>query len=450
MTELLTIESLAYGSAGVAHTASGKTIFVEGGAPGDVIIANITEDKKTFARATIDQIVEPGTSRVSPPCPYAQTCGGCSWQHVHYEDQLRAKRTNVISQLTRIGGYEHARAENLVANCQPSKRTFGYRNKLEFACERDERGNLSLGFRRASSNQLESIDRCPLGVRSIERIPKALRGALRYLAGSASFDPHHPHDAPFGLFRVGVRSSLRTGATEIALWTRPGAFPRAAAVRALQSACKATSIVRVLAQPGRERTIKGVEVLSGRGNWNETLGEFTYTISAPSFFQVNTAQAERLIDLVMEGLKLSDSARVADLYSGAGTFTLPLAAQVEDVIAVESAGSSVRDLRRNADEAGLWVDVVGGDAARELPLLGHIDALVVDPPRSGLASGVAESIALANPLRVAYVSCDPATWARDVKRLESCGYLLEKVTPVDLFPQTYHCEVVSIFVKKDA
>ena len=213
----------------------------------------------------------------------------------------------------------------------------------------------------------------------------------------------------------------------------------------LGSALKATSIVRVIADPGKARAVKNVECLAGRGYWEEELCDTRFKVSAPSFFQVNTAQAEVLVNTAIEGLELDEDAVVADLYCGVGSFTLPLEEYCDMVYAVESAASSVRDLRRNADENGAWIDVIGGDSARELPELGHLDALVVDPPRTGLAEGVAESIAAAEPERVAYVSCNPTTWARDVSRLESCGYTLARVVPVDLFPQTYHNELVSIF-----
>ena len=212
--------------------------------------------------------------------------------------------------------------------------------------------------------------------------------------------------------------------------------------------CKNTSLVRVLAEPGRARKVKKVEALSGKGCWEEELAGERFLTSAPSFFQVNTAQAEKLITLVQEGLGIACGDYVADLYAGGGTFSVPLAAAGADVVAVEAAASSVRDLRRNAERAGVEIEVVGGDAARELPELGELDALVVDPPRAGLADGVVESIAEAGPRQVAYVSCDPQTWARDVARFEGAGYRLAAATPVDLFPQTYHVEVVSIFERR--
>ena len=294
-------------------------------------------------------------------------------------------------------------------------------------------------MRREGSDELVPLESCPLAHRVIEGAPKALRGALRFLSGNEDL----------GVFRVGVRGSLRTKDVEVALWTTPGPFPRAAAEKTLKSALKKTSLVRVVAEPGRARKVKKVEVLAGKGCWEEELDGARFLTSAPSFFQVNTAQAEKLIALVREGLALEPGDYVADLYAGGGTFSVPLAAAGAEVVAVEAAGSSVRDLRRNAERNNVDIEVIGGDSARELPELGELDALVVDPPRAGLAPGVVASIAQASPRRVTYVSCDPQTWARDVALFQQEGYSLVRATPVDLFPQTYHVEVVSIF-ERDA
>lgn len=432
-SETVRIERMSYGPAAVGRLASGKTVFVEGAVPGDEVRVALDEEKPRFARGHVAELVAPSPERVAPPCDRA--CGGCPWAVLSYDVQLAAKRASVVDALTRTAHMDAARAEALVAPCVPSKRQWGYRNKLELPCGTDAAGRLILGMRPESGAGVVSLDTCPLAHRTIEGAPKALRGALRYLSGGEDL----------GLFRVGVRGSLRTRDVEIALWTTPGPFPRAAAAKTLSSALKNTSVVRVVAEPGRARKVKKVEAISGKGCWEEELAGERFLISAPSFFQVNTAQAEKLVELVLAGLEVQEGDYVADLYSGAGTFSLPLAAAGAEVVAVESAGSSVRDLRRNAERAGVDIDVVGGDTARELPELGDLDALVVDPPRAGLADGVVASIAAAAPRRVAYVSCDPATWARDVARFEGEGYRLVAATPVDLFPQTYHVEVVSIF-----
>ncbi len=436
----ITITGMAYGPNAVGRADDGKVVFVAGAAPGDVVEAKITRETKGFREAVVDQIVEASPLRVQPACPYSGICGGCPWMHLGYEAQLEAKRANVVSQLTRIGGISRERAEEQVSPCVGSKRQLGYRNKLELAAGHDARGLFMLGFHEHGGQLAAAPKSCLLGAKGIEKAPGSLRGALSYLQGKDDL----------GIFRVGVRRSVRTRETEIALWTAPSGFPRKMAADTLASALKCTSIVRVMAEPGKARKVKKVEVLYGRGNWGETLLDNEYRISAPSFFQVNTAQAEKMIELVIEGLEIDEGSIVADLYCGAGTFTLPLAERADFVYAVESAASSVRDLRRNMEGIEGEIEVIGGDSARELPTLGDLDALVVDPPRAGLGKGVPESIAASRAKRVAYVSCDPATWARDIARFAQVGYELVRATPVDLFPQTYHIETVSILRKAKA
>ena len=434
----LEIESLAYQGFGVGRTKDGKITFVPHTAPGDLVRVRPKVEKKSYREAELVELIQNGPARVERSCPYAAQCGGCQWQHIAYSEQLFAKRSAVVSALVRIGHYPHEVADALVGECVASKREMGYRNKLELACTRDAAGRIVLGFHGASSSDIVSVESCPLAHSSIAKAPRALQGALRYMEGTGNF----------GIFRVGVRHSMRTKSCEIALWTTPGAVPRAALAKTLSDALKTTSIVRVVAEEGKARKIKQVEGLSGPGHWTEELGADEFRVSAPSFFQVNTAQAEVLQRLVIEGLELTDGMDVADLYSGVGTFSLPLARITGMCSAVESSGPAVRDLRHNADRAGVPLDVIGGDSARELPELGKLDALVLDPPRAGLAEGVVESIAAAAPERLAYVSCDPATLARDAALLSACDYELLHCTPVDLFPQTYHVETVSIFAAK--
>ena len=445
MSETITIERMGYSAEAVGHLASGKTVFVEGGAPGDVAQVEIVEEKHSFARARIAKLEQPGACRTAPKWAEPAAAGSAPWQHIAYDAQLEAKRANVVAALARTGGFGDAAAQ-LVAPCVPSKRQWGYRNKLELGAQFDAKGSFCLGFHQEGNPNVEQALTCPLAHDAIAKAPKALRGALRYLQGSDDL----------GIFRVGVRTSVRTRETEIALWTRPSGFPRAAAAKMLKSSLKATSVVRVIADPGRARKIKGLEVLDGKGCWEEQLCGARYVAHAPSFFQVNTAQAEKLIEQAVvslggsmgaEGPQGLDGMLVADLYAGCGTFGVAMARAGADVIAVESAASSVRDLRRNADANNVDIDVIGGDAARELPQLGGLDALVVDPPRAGLADGVPADIAAARPERVVYISCNPATWARDVRRFEEVGYRLERAVPVDLFPQTYHVEVASCLVR---
>lgn len=473
MEETITLERMAYGADAIGHLADGKVVFVQGGVPQDTGVVTITENKPTMAKGNLTQLIDPSPLRVPATCPFGAyhcaqpevlRCGGCPWQDIGDSAQARAKRDTVVQSLARIGSVGADRAEELVGALAASSRAWGFRNKIELAAIYDNKVGFNLGFHGSTSQDVVPVAECKAAVRPLQKAPKALSGALRYLQNNNDL----------GIFRVGVRASLKTKSLEVALWTRPGSFPRGAVAKTLESALPVTSIVRVLAHPGKERKIKGVEVLSGDGFWKETLGRATFAVSAPSFFQVNTEQAEVMTHLVLEALTTDfdseaalfapeDSQRsaqydpkaytalagqtVADLYSGCGTFTIPLAQAGANVVAVESAASSVRDLRRNASLNHVSVEVIGGDTARELPALGELDALVVDPPRAGLADGVVESIAAAHPHRVVYVSCNPTTWARDVARFEQNGFYLRGAVPVDLFPQTYHVEVVSVFTR---
>ena len=429
----LTIDAMTYGPDGLARTDEGKAVFVAGGLIGDVVKARIVEDGASFSRAVVGEVLEPSPSRVQPPCPFADVCGGCPWGCLSHEAQLAAKEENLRSTLARIGKFTADEVAALVQPIRHAKDAWGYRNKIELAPAHDG-GRFRLGMHGRDPRQVVKIDACPLFERKHAKAVKAVAGALGYLGNSRDLE----------LERVGIRSSRRTGALEIALWTPTGAFPRAQVARVLGDAVKATSIVRVMSKgPKRARKVAGVEALAGEGSWTERIGSEQMRLSAPSFFQVNTAAAELLIELVLDALDPQPHELGIDLYCGAGTFTLPLARRCEYVSAVESYGPAVRDLRRNLDIARLGnVDVIGGDAVREFPDE-DADVLVVDPPRAGLAPEAIELIASTSARDVAYVSCDPATLARDLRRfVEEGTFTPVSATPVDLFPQTFHCETV--------
>lgn len=433
----LTIERLAHGGDAISHAPDGRTVFVSGACPGDRVLAQVTEDRPRFIRAVTKEVLEASADRVKPPCVYFGVCGGCSWQHIAYSRQLAAKRDAVVDALERIGRI--ADAESIVAQTVPSPREYGYRNKVELVTDSSS-GRLVLGFHRAGSSEVVPIDRCLLLPPSLERAPKALGGALGFIAGRSELE----------IERVGIRVARHTRDVEIALWTAPSGFPRAIAAKTLGQALKNTSVVRVLVKTSEHaRSVSRVEVLSGNGFWRERLGGHSYAISAPSFFQVNTETAEKLVALAMDALGCDGTDRVLDLFAGAGTFTLPVAEVAGEVVAIESAGSAVRDLRRNLESAQMWADVIGGDATREIEQIGHCDLVLVDPPRTGLTTGIVDALSEMRPRAIVYVSCDPATLARDASSLTEKGFRLTAATPVDLFPQTYHVETVARFELQD-
>lgn len=442
MTEQVHIHALAYGGDGIGTLDDGRTVFVPGTCPGDVAAVRVTQSKERFAKGCVDELVEVSPLRVASPCAEAATgrCGGCPWAHVAYEEQLRWKRASVVDALVRIGHFDEERVEKLVGACVPSKRQWHYRNKVEFVAGQDVAGRFALGAH-AHAGAFDPLPACRLVPKAYAKAPKAFTGALRHLQGTGDL----------GIERVGLRVSQRTGDVEVALWTRTGRFPRAMASRILTDALpvKRPGITRVLLKgEAKTRKVSGVESLAGKGSWAEELCGRTMRFSAPSFFQVNTAGAEALVNLVMDGLQVDGSDLVLDLYAGAGTFTLPLAEAAHGVVAIEAYGSSVRDLRRNLEMNGLYAEVIGGDVAHELPELEYVDALVVDPPRAGLAPAALDAIVATGARRVAYVSCDPTTLARDLAKLTESAYRLTKLTPVDLFPQSYHVESVALLEKR--
>ena len=435
MIEEVVVERLAYGGDGVAKLPSGKVVFVPNACPGDKLQIEIVSQTQRYDRAQIKYILEPSQFRNHTKyCKHCDVCGGCPWQFLDYEAQLAWKRTFVVDALQRIGKIENA--EELVGNCIPSPKQLGYRNKIELVPTMDE-GKLRLGYHVANSDIIVPIDSCPLFAAGHERVPKALAGALGYLKAM-----------DYGLYRVGIRASTITNSQQIALWTTTGHFPRKAAVDIITSAVSCTSITRVMQKEGNQgKRPDSTEILFGADVWRERLNGITMRVSAPSFFQVNTLAAERLVDVVINQLDIQPTDTCCDLYCGTGTFTLPMAQRSSLVYAIESTSSSIRDLRRNLEENDLDAIVVGGDAGRESRDFGRVDVLLMDPPYSGIASNVYESVIGMSPERIALVSCNPTTLARDTIGLTSLGYEVRSVTPVDLFPQTYHIETVTILDK---
>jgi len=430
--EGLHIDGLAHGGNAVARAADGRVVFVRQGCPGDVVDVEVTADHGRYSEGVIARIVTPSPDRRSAPCPYFGVCGGCQWQHVAYGVQAEAKRTQVADSLARIGRIADAEVAPTLSGPKP----YGYRNRLEMRVGTDANKRPVLGLTAAGTDEIVPIDACLLLPDRAKKMPKALAGALRYLSGRADFE----------IDRVALRVATHTRDLEVDLWGPPGPFPRQAVARTLADAVKPTCVTRVLVRDDpKHRSDLKVEVLAGPGHWREKLGGHDFRVSAPSFFQVNTAAAEILVATVLERLEADGTDRVLDLYAGVGTFTLPIAETAGEVVAIEGAGSSVRDLNANIEAAKAWADVMPGEAARALKDAGTFDLAVVDPPRAGMSPDVLRALVRTKARKICYVSCDPATLARDARTLVDAGYALTSATPIDLFPQTWHIETVATF-----
>ena len=418
MKESVEILRMAYGKGAVAKLRCGKTVFVQGGVPGETVDVEVIGD---FDRYAIARIV---SRKVK-----ADEIIGADWADLPYEMQITEKENIVFDALVRSAKFEASTIERVLNPCVECENEWNYRNKIELAY-----ANNTLGMNLEGSNKFCEVKSFPLAKKQIENAPKALAGALKFAL----------HGESCGLFRVGIRFSEKTSETQVALWTEPGWFARHEVAKVISDTIDSTSIVRIIAEPGKARKIKQVEVLSGNPTWSEYLNGYIYAISAPSFFQVNSEQAEKLQSLVLEAISKTGAENVADLYCGTGTFTLPLAKAGFDVTGVELAGSSTKDLSRNLKRNRLVAGVICDEVERALPKMKNFDACVLDPPKCGLNKRVLRALLDKNPQTIVYVSCDPMTLARDLKTLADAGYTLTSVTPVDMFAQTHHIETVAV------
>jgi 23S rRNA (uracil1939-C5)-methyltransferase len=407
---VLQLTTIAHGGAALGRH-EGRVIFVPYALPGEAARVEITEDKGRYAFARLVEVIEPSPDRVAPPCPYfgPAGCGGCQWQHVDYQAQLRFKTEIVADQLARIGGI----ADAVVHPVLPDSSGWAYRNHAQFHSAPEG----GLGFQAAASNDTVVIDECLI-----------LHPLLAELYATLDLELE-------GLLRLSLRAGTETGDRMLVFEMAQDLPP------ALESDLPVSCVM--LLSDGQHAN------LIGHNHITETVADRTYRISAPSFFQVNTPQAAQLVRLVLEYLDLQGGETVLDGYCGVGLFTAHLAQRAGLVVGVEVAPAAIADLLENTAEFDN-VDVVEGVVEAVLPELDEpLDAAVIDPPRAGVDRFALDALVERQPARLVYVSCDPATLARDAKRLARAGYRLVEVQPVDLFPQTYHVECVALFVTKD-
>ncbi len=402
---------MAHGGAALGRH-EGKVVFVPYAIPGEEVLVEIVEDKGRYARGRLVEVLSPSTQRVPPPCPHfgshatvaAVGCGGCHWQHMAYEAQLEFKQRIVQDQLERIGRFESVSVKPVMGSPEPWR----YRNHVQFAL--DEHGRL--GFMGAESQRVVPIGECHI----MHPLLDEVFGAL---------DLEFPE-----LERLSLRCGVNTGQRMVVFETHEDE-PFELEVD-LPVSCV------FLLSDGRTATLVGQEYIS------EVLAGQEYRISASSFFQVNTLQAEELVRLVREYLAPTGSEVLLDAYCGVGVFGLSLASEVGQLIGVEENPSAVADARFNAGPAD-HAEFIEGRVEEILPSLrAPIDLAVLDPPRQGCASEVLAALAGLAPANIVYVSCDPATLARDTRQLAQVGYQLLEVQPVDMFPQTYHIESVAL------
>jgi 23S rRNA (uracil1939-C5)-methyltransferase len=435
----VTVDRLAYGGEAVGRH-QGLVVFVSGAAPGETVRVRVRRVQRRHVEADVVSVEKASPERVTPRCVhFAQGCGGCAWQHVDYACQLRAKEAAVRDSLARLGGLRDLSLLPII----PAPSPWNYRNKMEFAFNPD--GVLGL-HPRGAWHSILPLHECFLS----PPLTVALVKAAQTFAREENLSLHDPRTHQGLLRELVVRHSRGTGETMLGIVTSPGPFEAAAAM-AERLADVDTSVVSVVrsirASADTSAPLQQTTLLRGQDHITETIGGLRFGIGVETFFQTNSAQAERLVALVRELAGDGSGALIVDVYCGVGMFTLALASAGAKVVGIELSTSSVAAARINAENNGLHeAQFLAGDARTVLPQVlaeyGPPRVVVLDPPRAGAGGKVMRRIARAAPARIIYVSCNPTTLARDLVELEPFGYRVSVVQPLDLFPQTYHVETV--------
>lgn len=423
-------------------------VFVDSALPGDRIKAKITKLKPNYAEARLLEVIIPSSSRVKASCSHFGICGGCSWQNLDYPQQLDFKTKQVKETLEHIGGF----TAPPVRKTLPSPDIFFYRNKMEFSFSQDERGAPILGLHKKGRFDLVfNLEKCFLQSETSNRIVDFIREFVQ--KNQISIYNLKTHQ---GFLRfLTIRESKNTGEVMVNLVTNQGDFPlgKILAEELLKRFPPIQSVVRnINTQKAQIAVGEKEELLAEKNFIREKIGEFLFELSAGSFFQTNTKQAEKLYQVVLELADLKGDETVLDLYSGTGTISFYLAKKSGKVVGVESNPKTVADAKKNANLNQIANCQFICEEAKTFLALALLrkekyDLMVIDPPRAGLHPQVVENILRLSPPKIVYVSCNPATLARDLKLLCETQYKLEEVQPLDMFPHTFHIESVAKLLK---
>ena len=445
----LRIERLSSDGSGVAHSADGEAVFVPGTAPGDEARVRIVKDCGRYAFGILDELLTPSPDRIPVDCPVAGPCGGCSLRHLDYAAELRAKQESVLDAFRRIGGLEGP-----VLDILPSPDVDRYRNKVQFPVGIDKNGVPCIGFYAGRTHRIVPCPDCKLQPSVLNEIGNAL---CAFFAQQVI----RPYDEQSGkglVRHIFLRRGAHSGQIMVCLVCTRAKLPHAEQLcTALRGQFPAISTILLNVNAKNTNVILGSEnhILYGPGYIEDTLCGVPVRLGPLSFYQVNTLAAERLYGVAAQYAQLTPDDTLLDLYCGMGTIGLSMAGQCRELIGVEIVPEAIESAKANAARMGEAVAAKSrffcadaGQAATQLAAEGlHPDIVMLDPPRKGCDEATLSAVVRMAPRRVVYVSCNPATAARDAAWLEQNGYHAEKVQPVDLFPRTKHCETVVLLSK---
>lgn len=403
---LINFEKHTYGGDSIGHTSDGRAIFAPYVLPNETAIVKPYFEKKKFIKASLVSIEKKANNRIDPVCPYFGICGGCHYQNLNYANQLQVKQEIIIDQLKRIGGVSDPPVKAIIA----ADHQFNYRNTVQFHIN----NNGELGFHAAGGKEIVPVTECHLPMGGIINLWKTLDLDSYPGLRRVHFREGYDND-----FMVILESEDFQNLPEMEL-----DIP--------------VSIVHL--SPG------GTIVMAGDDHLIYQVQDRLFKVSSTSFFQVHLEQTEKMVAKVVS-LLTGKGSKLLELYCGVGLFTAFLAPFFEEIVAVEESESSCEDFAINLDEFN-HVSLYMGPVELILPQLQfQPDCVLVDPPRSGLDQRVFDSLNQLNFPYLVYISCDTATFARDTKKLITAGFILEEVTPIDMFPQTYHIEQIALYVR---
>ena len=438
---VLEIDALGAEGEGIGRV-DGYALFVPGALPGERVQAHVIKANSGYGVAKLVEIINPAPERVNPPCAIFGKCGGCTLQHLDYSAQLAYKRKVVEDALTRLGGLKDITVSPVIGMDEP----WQYRNKGSFPLAEID-GRVQAGFFAPRSHRLIPTEDCLIQQES---------GLIAMLAvrdwanehGVAAYDEKTGR----GLIRHVVMRTTVNGEVMAVLVSTSASIPeKKALIETLRDRVEGLASIYLNIQKGQTNVILGTDyrLLWGEPYITETLCDLSFSISPASFLQVNPVQTEKLYEKAIELLALNGNERVVDAYCGIGTITLLLARHAKEVVGIENVPEAVEDAKRNAEQNSIQnARFLCAPAEEALPKLladgFKVDALLLDPPRKGAEEAFLRAVIESGVQRVVYISCNPATLARDCKILSEGGYKVEAVQPFDLFPQTAHTETVCL------
>ncbi len=480
----ITIEDMGNDGEGIGHI-NGMAVFVKDTAPGDVVRIKIVKAKKNYAYGRLLEILSPSTCRVEPVCPHAKRCGGCQIMHISYEEQLVWKQNKVVNCLKRIGGVENVeekmepiigmeerilseKSENDMDKATENLPAYlRYRNKAQFPVHKDKNGKIAIGFYAGRTHDVVDTDICYLQDGINDEIIRRFRLFLETFQVEPYDEEKHSGLVRHILTRVGRRTGeimicLVINGNEL-IGVLPGQDKKNEKVFNVEKEfvdcfMEIPGMTSISVNVNKEKTNRILgdtcRTIWGRDTITDYIGDVKYQIHPLSFYQVNPVQTEKLYSKALAYANLQGDEIVWDLYCGIGTISLFLARRAKKVYGVEIVPAAIEDARNNAALNGIDnVEFFVGKAEEVLPREYekngvYADVIVVDPPRKGCDAVTILTMVKMQPKRIVYVSCDPATLARDVKLLCEGGYELEKFCPTDMFPMSGHVETVCLLSRK--